>query len=238
MTVPDVTSPEYSLRVGRVPAPLRQKAAAVLRRAILEFHFKPGQRLVERELIEQTGVSRTTIREVLRELAAEGLVTDMPQKGVVVVSLSEKEVADLYEIRALIESFIARQFAANASDEQVAALEQGYKQLAETLLTADDIQELLDAKDRFYELLVDGTGNSAVRSLHGTLQARVRLARARSLSQRGRLPETLAEIRSIVDAIVTRDQDGAAAAAEFHVMQAARAAKLRIRAIEDDQAPE
>src|SRR5689334_4713017 len=155
---------DLRLRVGRVAAPLREQVLEVVRRAILDFHFKPGQRLVERELIEQTGVSRTTIREVLRELAAEGLVTDMPQKGVVVVSLSEEEVADLYEIRALIESFIARRFAAYASDEQVAALEQGYKRLAESLLTTDDIQERLDAKDKFYELLVEGAGNTAVRS--------------------------------------------------------------------------
>ncbi|MGE0218198.1 GntR family transcriptional regulator [Mycolicibacterium sp.] len=237
MTAPDVTSPGYSLRVGRVPAPLRAEAAAVIRRAILEFHFKPGQRLVERELIEQTGVSRTTIREVLRELAAEGLVATTSQKGgVVVVSLTEDEVADLYDIRALLEGFIARRFAEHAGDDQVKGLEEGYKQLAEALLTTDDIQARLDAKDRFYDLLVAGSGNTAIASLHGTLQARVRLARARSLSQHGRLPQTLAEIRAIVDAIAARDPDAAAKAAENHVLQAALAAKLRIRAIADQQA--
>ena len=69
----DLSSPGGdSLRVGRVAAPLREQVVDVLREAILDFRLKPGQRLIERELIEQIGVSRTTIREVLRQLAAEG----------------------------------------------------------------------------------------------------------------------------------------------------------------------
>ena len=82
---PNGSDSDLSLRVGRVAAPLREQVVDVLRQAILDFRLKPGQRLIERELIEQTGVSRTTIREVLRQLAAEGLVTTIPQKGAIVV---------------------------------------------------------------------------------------------------------------------------------------------------------
>ena len=70
---PNGSDNDLSLRVGRVAAPLREQVVDVLRQAILDFRLKPGQRLIERELVEQTGVSRTTIREVLRQLAAEGL---------------------------------------------------------------------------------------------------------------------------------------------------------------------
>ena len=70
--------------MGRIAAPLREQVIAALRQAILDFQLKPGQRLVERELIEQLGVSRTTIREALRELTAEGLITVIPQKGAIV----------------------------------------------------------------------------------------------------------------------------------------------------------
>src|SRR4051812_46590318 len=72
--------------MGRIAAPLREQVIAALRQAILDFHLKPGQRLVERELIEQLGVSRTTVREALRELTSEGLVTVVPQKGAVVAT--------------------------------------------------------------------------------------------------------------------------------------------------------
>src|SRR5256885_12198463 len=89
---------DLSMRVGRVAAPLREQVLDVLRQAILDFRLKPGQRLIERELIEQIGVSRTTIREVLRELTAEGLVTTIPQKGAIVVVPTPGEAADLFEV--------------------------------------------------------------------------------------------------------------------------------------------
>ena len=87
------------MRVGRVAAPLRDQVLELVRGAILDFRYKPGQRLIERELIEQIGVSRTTIREVLRELDAEGLVTTIPQKGAIVVVPTAEEAADLYDVR-------------------------------------------------------------------------------------------------------------------------------------------
>ncbi|MGB7156488.1 MAG: GntR family transcriptional regulator, partial [Tepidisphaeraceae bacterium] len=104
-----------SLRVGRVAAPLREQVVDVLREAILDFRLKPGQRLIERELIEQIGVSRTTIREVLRQLAAEGLVTTIPQKGAVVVVPSPEEAAELYDVRLVLEAAAVERFVKNAS---------------------------------------------------------------------------------------------------------------------------
>src|SRR4051794_1390771 len=86
------TDGDDSIRVvRRVAAPLREQSLDVLRDAILDFRLRPGQRLVERDLIERMGVSRTTVREVLRELAAEGLVMTIPQKGAVVVSTTPDE---------------------------------------------------------------------------------------------------------------------------------------------------
>ena len=96
-------------------APLREQVSDLLRREIVEMRLRPGQRLVERELIKQIGVSRTTIREALRELAAEGLVTTIPQKGAIVAIPSPKEAAEVYEVRALLEGLAAREFARNAS---------------------------------------------------------------------------------------------------------------------------
>jgi len=86
-------APDLAPQVERVAAPLRTQVSDILRREIVEMRLHPGQRLVERELIERIGVSRTTIREALRELASEGLVTTIPQKGAIVAIPSPKEAA-------------------------------------------------------------------------------------------------------------------------------------------------
>src|SRR6201996_7033064 len=104
-----------SVHVKRVVAPVREQVLDQLRDAIVRQRLAPGQRLIERELTEQTGVSRTTIREVLRELAAEGLVVSVPNKGTVVASVSLARAAELYEVRAVLESMAVRQFAAKAT---------------------------------------------------------------------------------------------------------------------------
>ena len=214
----------FSMRVGRVAAPLREQVLDVLRQAILDFHLKPGQRLIERELIEQTGVSRTTIREVLRQLAAEGLVTTIPQKGAVVMVPSAQEAADLYEVRATLEALAGRRFVLHATKAQRKDLRRALKDIERigSRKRDADIKELLQAKDRFYDVLLEGAGNSAIRSILDSLRARVRVLRATSLSQPDRSAGTLAEIRAIVDAIEARDPDAAAAACAHHVNQAAR----------------
>jgi GntR family transcriptional regulator, trigonelline degradation regulator len=214
-------APDVSMRVGRVAAPLREQVIDVLRQAILDFRLKPGQRLIERELIEQIGVSRTTIREVLRQLAAEGLVTTIPQKGAIVVVPSEEEAAELYEVRAALEELAVRRFVEHASDSQVAALRAALDDVERVTRSGGDIVEMLRAKDAFYEVLLKGSGNRAIHEILAGLQARVRMLRATSLSQPGRPERAVAEIRAIVEAIEARDADAAAAACAAHVNHAA-----------------
>jgi DNA-binding GntR family transcriptional regulator len=215
--------PGLSLRVGRVAAPLREQVLDVLRQAILDFRLKPGQRLIERELIEQTGVSRTTIREVLRQLAAEGLVTTIPQKGAIVVVPSAQEAADLYEVRGTLEALAGRRFVRNATDAQVKQLRREFREIESIARKpGHDIQQLLAAKDAFYNVLFEGAGNSAIRETLDGLRARVRFLRATSLSQPNRSAGTIKEIRDIVRAAEARDGDAMAAACERHVMEAAR----------------
>jgi DNA-binding GntR family transcriptional regulator len=81
--------------IGRVAAPLRDQVLDIVRQGILDFRLRPGQRLIERELIEQLGVSRATVREVIARLASEGLVTNIPQRGAIVTVLTAEEAADI-----------------------------------------------------------------------------------------------------------------------------------------------
>src|SRR5581483_2959469 len=211
---------DLASQVERVAAPLREQVLDLLRREIVELRLRPGQRLVERELIARIGVSRTTIREALRQLAAEGLVTTIPQKGAIVAVPSAKEAAEVYEVRALLEGAAAKEFALYASEAQVLALEQALQAVADTESSVED-GAFLAAKNRFYEILFEGAGNSTIKSILEGLQARVAVLRATTVAVPGRAHVSVEEIRAIVEAIERRDPEAAEAAAAYHVRQAA-----------------
>jgi DNA-binding GntR family transcriptional regulator len=210
-----------SVHVNRIAAPVREQVFDQLRQAIVEMRLKPEQRLVERELIQQTGVSRTTIREVLRQLAAEGLVTTIPHKGTVVASPSVERAAELYEVRAVLEGMAARQFAERATDLHLKALRRAFEGI-EKRARQPSSQAMLEAKKHFYDALFEGAANGTIQDLVETLQARVTVLRAASMSQPGRAAEMVDEVRAIVEALERRDADAAAAACVHHVNQAAR----------------
>lgn len=214
---------DLSLEVGRVAAPLREQVLAVLRRAIVEQRFRPGHHLVERELVEQVGVSRTTIREVLRQLDAEGLVASIPNKGTVVAVPTVEEAVELYEIRSALESLAARSFVERASGDQVRELRAAFREIERVVREAGGARALLAAKDGFYDVLLEGAGNRSVRSILARLHARVSLLRTTSLSQPGRPAEAVRELRTIVRAIEARDGEGAARACARHVERASEA---------------
>jgi DNA-binding GntR family transcriptional regulator len=214
--------PSLASQIGRVAAPLRTQVLDVLREAILTMRFAPGQRLIERELIDLTGVSRTTIREALRELAAEGLVRTIPQKGAVVVALSPGEAAELYEIREVLEGHLAKRFVERASDAQVIALRRAFTELEDVVERGGGTLDVLRAKDHLYDILLDGAGNSALRANLSQIHARVSLLRAGSLSaDPGRPAESVAELRRLVEAAEARDPEAATSAMTAHIRSAA-----------------
>jgi DNA-binding GntR family transcriptional regulator len=221
--------------VGRVAAPLREQVIAALRQAIRDFQLKPGQRLVERELMEQLGVSRTTIREALRELASEGLVTVVPQRGAIVSAPSLDEALDLYEVRAALESLVTRHFVERASGEDVADLSRTVDELAQTSTTTTDIRTLLAAKDNFYRVLIAGARSTTLQQLIESIQARVQVLRATSMSEAGRIGHVIEELRAIVAAAADKDADRAAALAAEHVRNAAKTALRSLREAEQTE---
>ncbi|MBK1788021.1 GntR family transcriptional regulator [Prauserella cavernicola] len=210
--------------VVRVGAPLREQVIDSLRQAIMEFRLKPGQRLVERELIGWLGVSRTTIREAIRELASEGLVTVVPQKGARVSAPSREEAADLYEMRASLESLIVRRFVERASDEQVARIVAAVDEYERVVHASGDMRTALAAKSGFYRVLVEGAASAPLQQILEGIQARVQMLRVTSLSQPGRLTDVVVELREIVEAIERRNAARASRLCAEHIMMAAHTA--------------
>lgn len=222
---------QLSESIGRVSAPLREQVLNVLRQAILTFQLQPGQRLIERELIESTGVSRTTIREALRELAAEGLVTTLPQKGAIVASPTVEEAEELYEIRSALESLMVARFVENASEDQVAELRHALDEVAAVVEGGGDALANLKAKDAFYDVLGEGAGNQALRATLTQIQAKVSLLRATSLNSSPERPrQALEELQTIMGAIESRDKRAAEKASRKHLQNAKEAGIKALRA--------
>jgi DNA-binding GntR family transcriptional regulator len=224
----------------RVAAPLREQATDRVRAAILDLRLQPGQRLVERELVENLGVSRATIREVIRQLAAEGLVTVVPQRGAEVTSLSASDAADIYEMRAALEALAVRRFSQRADPEHVRALRAAVDEIARTASGSDGsgsdgsgsgggARDQLGAKDRFYEVLMAGSASDPLQQTLAGLQARVRLLRATSLSVPGRPRQAAEELAAVVDAIEAGDAEAAADACVLHIRNAAATATAELQ---------
>lgn len=211
------------MKISSVAAPVRQQVAASFRNAILNGRFKPGVRLIEKELCELTGASRTSVREALRQLETEGLVEVLPNKGPIVASISADQARSLYQVRGALESLAGSLFARNANEDQMARLEASVEGIA-SAYDSGDIEAMLQAKDRFYAVLLEGAGNEIVPSFLGMLQARISLLRRVSLGQSSRLADSIEEIRGIVAALKRRDAEAAAEACRQHVDNAAVAA--------------
>jgi DNA-binding GntR family transcriptional regulator len=214
--------------IGRVAAPLRDQVLEVVREAILDFRLRPGQRLIERELMEQLSVSRATVREVLAQLASEGLVTNIPQRGAIVSILTTEEAADIYEMRVALEALAVRRFVERASDAHMARLRAAFDELeAIKNSSGEDLAQLI-AKDEFYKALFEGAASPPLTQMLTSLQGRLRRLRWTSLSAPGRLERTIAEMRILVEAIEERDVSRAMAASDIHVRNAAAIALARM----------
>jgi DNA-binding GntR family transcriptional regulator len=214
--------------IGRVAAPLRDQVLQVVRQAILDFELRPGQRLIERELTEQLNVSRATVREVVARLAAEGLVTIVPQRGAIVSVITAEESADIYEMRVSLEALAAQRFVERASDEQCRELRAAFEDLRSDHLGRRNLDQVR-AKDAIYKVLFEGADSPPLTEILIILQGRVRLLRATSLSAPGRSAEMVEEMQEIVEAIEARDIPRATAASARHVRNAANAAFLRFQ---------
>lgn len=214
---------------------LRDQVLKVLRQAIVELQLKPGDLLVERELIEWTGVSRATIREVLRQLTAEGLVRTIPQKGTIVAAPSPTEARELYEIRATLEGLAAKQFAERAGDKDRKDIKAALRHLEQLAASGSDVRTLLQVKNQFYTVLLRGAYNKTLQSLLNILQARIAMLRATSMSHPGRPPQSVEEMRAVVEAIERGDGPAAEKASVFHVQQAARYALAELGEEEEQE---
>jgi len=206
-------------------APLRIKIIDAIRRAIEHGTLKPGDRLIEKELCEQLGVSRTSLREALRELQAEGVIASVSARGLTVVEISRRDARDIYLIRARVEALIFEQFAEKATDAEMHELGKIYQELI-TAYNNGTFSAISEAKARWHNYVCEVTQNSIAKNLLSRLTLRTAQLRNRSVIRTERQAQRIAEVTTLMEARKTRDLAATAAAAQRHVLSASDSALI------------
>jgi DNA-binding GntR family transcriptional regulator len=218
-----------TLRIER-PQNLRELVQDAMREAILDLRFAPGERLVERTLCAQLGVSRTVVREVLRFLEAEGLVEVTPT-GPAVSRIKPEEAEQIYEIRMLLEGMAAAACAEHATRADLKILKQAIDDLG-TARDTGDSRLSMKATVRFYQHVFAVSQKSVAWKVVESLYVRINTLRAMTIRMSNRPTVSVGEMKRIYAAIAAGDAEAARAAAVEHVKEAAAAARRTFAELE------
>ena len=196
--------------------PLREVVCETLRDAIRKGVLKPGERLMEIQLAEELGVSRTPVREAIRKLELEGYVIMMPRRGTYVANLSIRDVNEVFEIRTSLDSLASGLAAERITEEELERMQRLLVHIGE-YIEANDMEKIVAADTEFHDILYQASRNTRLVGIIVNLRDQMTRFRSMSMAFPGRLQETLAEHRRIVDAIAQGDVKEAQLAAEDHM---------------------
>ncbi|MBO4982263.1 MAG: GntR family transcriptional regulator [Lachnospiraceae bacterium] len=208
--------------------PLRDVVFNTLRQAILTGELKPGERLMEIHLANRLGVSRTPIREAIRKLELEGLVTMIPRRGAEVAQITEKSMNDVLEVRRAMDALCVELACDRITEEEIQALKQACDAFEEAV-KSKDVKRIAQADVKLHDIIVRATGNQRLVQLVNNLSEqmyRYRFEYIKDFSQHERLVE---EHRIIYESIVKKDKETASQAARMHIDNQEKAIIHQIR---------
>lgn len=208
--------------------PLRDVVFNTLRQAILTGELKPGERLMEIHLADRLGVSRTPIREAIRKLELEGLVTMIPRRGAEVAQITEKSMNDVLEVRRAVDALCVELACERITQEELGKLKEACEHFEEAV-KAGDVKHIAQADVALHDIIVQATGNQRLVQLVNTLSEqmyRYRFEYIKDFRQHERLVE---EHRIIYESIVGKDKETACKAAKEHIDNQKKAIIRQIR---------
>jgi len=217
-----MTDPAPFLKISRTT--VRDQAVDKIRTAIVSGYLRPGTRLVEKDLCELIGVGRSSLREALRILEGEKLITAPQHKGPSVAIASPLEVEQIFQVRAALAPLVCRQAASKATAGDVLRLEQAVAQFAQAV-ERGDLPASAQLADDFYDVLLAIADNQVLADIIHSLRARISFLRAAITAVPGRGAQSLVEMRAMVRAIKRLDPEAAVAACVRHVEATAAAAR-------------
>jgi DNA-binding GntR family transcriptional regulator len=207
--------------VSLAPRALYEEVAEQLRQRIFQRELQPGSWIDEVKIAQDFGISRTPLREALKVLAAEGLVTMKVRRGAYVTEVSESDLADVYHLLSLLESDAAGVVAQKATDHQLEELQALQKELEGAV---KDRQRFFAVNERFHMRILEIAGNRWRDQMVADLRKVMKLNRHNSLLKAGRVKEAMLEHRAIVDAITQRDASSAVQRMQEHFSNGLEAA--------------
>lgn len=203
------------------PKALYEQVAEQLRQRIFQRELEPGSWIDELKIAEQMGISRTPLREAIKVLAAEGLVTMKVRRGAYVTEMSDKDLRDVYHLLALLESDAAAVVAERATVQQLQALQTLHDELERSV---HDRDQFFAVNERFHMQLLALADNRWRDQLVADLRKVMKLNRHNSLLKQGRIAESLQEHRTIMQALHARQPETARQALQAHFAHGLEAA--------------
>ena len=188
--------------------PLRDVVFNTLRQAILRGELKPGERLMEIQLANKLGVSRTPIREAIRKLELEGLVLMIPRKGAEVAEITEKSLRDVLEVRRALEELSVQLACEKITKEEIRELDRVAKEFQQ-VVKSSDITEIAEVDVRFHDIIYTATDNQKLIQLLNNLREQMYRYRVEYLKRDGVFPQLIAEHEAIIRHIENNEKEKA-----------------------------
>lgn len=209
---------KFSLDPIKTPSyvPIREEVFFMLREAILNGKLKPGDRLIERELVEQLGVSRTPIREALRKLELENLVTHVPRKGVFVSEISKGDVEEVLDIRANLEGLAAKMAVENITKYDLHRLKKLLKSMEDSVRESN-IAQLNKLNHDFNQEILNIAGSPRLKGMINSLSDYISKFTRIGYSVPGRMETAMKQHIKLVEALASRNPEAARNIARAHV---------------------
>lgn len=208
--------------------PLRDVVFNTLREAILKGELQPGERLMEIQLAQKLGVSRTPIREAIRMLEQEGLAITMPRKGAEVAGMTLKDMEDVLEVREALDELAARTACVKMSDEELEKLRLMKEAFVQSMKSGD-VKQIAEADVRFHDVIYQATDNAKLVTLLSNIRQQMYRYRVEYLKDAENYPALVKEHEDIVHAIEERNQELVAQAMGRHVSHQAISMKAVIQ---------
>ena len=208
--------------------PLRDVVFNTLRQAILRGELKPGERLMEIQLANKLGVSRTPIREAIRKLELEGLVLMIPRKGAEVAEITEKNMRDVLEVRKALEELAVQLACEKITDEEIEEMKKAAEEF-KMILKSRDITEIAEADVRFHDIIYMATDNQKLIHLLNKLREQMYRYRVEYLKNPDVHEQLIQEHEEIVYHIKRREKVEATAVTCQHIDNQVSAVTDKIR---------
>lgn len=214
--------------------PLRDVVFNTLRQAILRGEMEPGERLMEIQLAQRLGVSRTPIREAIRKLELEGLVIMIPRKGAEVAHITEKDMKDVLEVRSTLEELVVELAIKNVTDEKIEELKCANK-VFESAIVSKDAVNIVEADVKFHDILYSMTNNARLIQIINNLREQMYRYRVEYLKKKECHKQLLWEHQEIIRAIEAGEIDVATKITEQHIDNQVEAVSDALRHLEENQ---